>query len=149
MILIFLSRSSSPVRVRDNRMAVYSTDLSVFFSLPEVSLCLSMDLHKERKGEEPEYLRFLLRKLRGSFERRGGPSPSSAYRISVGQLSVDRSKEVGAPASITFATYKPIIFSVDQSTSGHSSQSDSDLRTQLFDCSSTSHHTCYLASAPT
>jgi hypothetical protein len=66
----------------------------VFFSLPEVSLCLSMDEEKERRGEEGEYLRVLLKKLRGVFERRGGASPSSAYRVSLGHLSVDRSKEV-------------------------------------------------------
>jgi hypothetical protein len=73
-----------------------ASDLSVFFSLPEINLCFSMDPEKEATGEE-EYLRILFKKVRGVFERRGGPSPSSAYRLSLGHLSIDRSKEVRHP----------------------------------------------------
>jgi hypothetical protein len=59
---------------------------------------MAMDVEKEEMGEE-EYLRVLLKKIRGVFERRGGPSPSSAYRISLGHLSIDRSREVRHPLS--------------------------------------------------
>jgi hypothetical protein len=73
------------------------------------------------------------------FERRGGPSPSSAHRISLGHLSIDRSREVRHPlfAAVThlpnliFILAMPFI-GTDKPAAGHFDQPAPSIRPQVL-----------------